>query len=441
MRQAPNVTQAPAFIIAAPSSGSGKTLITLGLLRAFKNSQVNVASFKTGPDYIDPQFHTLASGRPCYNLDPWAMPATTLSASYSAAAEGAEFVIGEGVMGLFDGAQDGTGSTADLAQTLQLPIILIIDAKGQSASVAAILHGFNSYRSDTNIAGVIFNRVGSQIHADLLKAAADKVDIPTLGFVPQDPSLHMPSRHLGLVQASENADIEAFIEQAATLVAENVDLEHLKQLAKAPSLAPEKPKMAAPGRHITIAKDIAFAFSYPHLMKQWEKSGAALSFFSPLANEAPSKDADFIYLPGGYPELHAAVLSQADTFKAGMKEAAQKGVSIYGECGGYMTLGRTLTDKEGACYAMLGLLPIDTSFAEPKRHLGYRKVTQLIETPVGKIGSTHMAHEFHYASEIRNDSDAALFEIENARGNNLGKIGAVSGNVSGSFIHLIDRIS
>ncbi|MBE7638145.1 cobyrinate a,c-diamide synthase [Sneathiella sp. P13V-1] len=435
------MTQSPAFIIAAPSSGSGKTLITLGLLRAFHNRGIRIASFKTGPDYIDPQFHELASGRACFNLDPWAMTSTSLSNSYSATAEGVDLVIGEGVMGLFDGAQDGTGSTADLADKLQLPIILVIDAKGQSASVAAILHGFNSYRPQTKIAGVIFNRVGSQIHADMLKTAADKVDIPTLGFIPHATTLHMPSRHLGLVQASENKDIEAFIEQAAALITENVDLGHLAKTAKAPVLASQKHKTTPPGRHIAVAKDIAFAFSYPHLLKRWEENGARLSFFSPLANEAPSLDADFIYLPGGYPELHADALSKAGNFKAGMKDAADRGASIYGECGGYMTLGRTLTDKEGNCHPMLGLLPIDTSFAEPKRHLGYRKVSQLIDTPFGNAGSRHMAHEFHYASEMQNDSATPLFEIENARGNNLGKVGAVSGNVCGSFIHLIDQVS
>ena len=430
---------APGVIIAAPSSGSGKTLLTLGLLRALKNNGLKAASFKVGPDYIDPEFHHYSSEQPCFNLDPWAMSQELLCDNYRAASDGSDIVIGEGVMGLFDGAQDGRGSTADLAALLNLPIILVVDGKGQSASMGALLHGFNSFREGTRLAGVIFNRVSSSHHAKLLSQAAEEIGIPTLGALPKLEALVTPSRHLGLVQASENSQLESFIQQAADTVAYHIDLEKLRGIAAQPTLVAGSSNMPPPGQRIAVAKDMAFSFCYPHWLHQWRHAGAEISFFSPLADEGPAKDVDFIYLPGGYPELHAGTLSTNQHFKAAMREAAASHTPIFGECGGYMTLGRTLTDQDGVIHEMLDLLPITTSFETPKRHLGYRRAISKTKNPIGPKGQVFMAHEFHYACEINNISAQSLFEISNAKGHNLGDVGALSGSVFGSFIHLIDR--
>ena len=433
---------APSLIIAAPASGSGKTTVTLALLRALSNEGMNVSSFKVGPDYIDPAFHHLASRHPCLNLDPWAMSPETLNRSFRMSAADSDLVIGEGVMGLFDGAQDGRGSTADLASTFDIPVILVVDAKGQAASVGAVLHGFNSFRDDIRLAGVIFNSVGSANHKAFLETAAEKVGIPVLGAIPKSASLQLPRRHLGLIQAQENPEIEIFLNNAANIIKENVDLEKLKSLATPIYTHSDKtPLRTPPGQNISIARDEAFAFSYPHLIADWQTVGAKITFFSPLNDEGPTENADFIYLPGGYPELHAPKLSNAQKFKTSLAKAAQNGKSIFGECGGYMVLGETLTDRDGCVHPMLGLLPTATSFAEPKLHLGYRYATLTSDHHLGPKGLKITAHEFHYASEIQNSSATPLFELSNAKGDDLGSAGAVVGAVSGSFIHLIDPVA
>lgn len=430
----------PSLLIAAPASGSGKTTITLALLRAFKRRSVRTSSFKVGPDYIDPAFHALASGRACYNLDPWAMSQNTLHHTAAFAAQGSELLIGEGVMGLFDGAQNGQGSTADLASRLNIPIILIVDAKGQAASVGALLHGFNSFREDTKISGVIFNSVGSLNHQKMLQKAADNLGIPVLGFVPRSDDLGLQNRHLGLVQAREKQDIEAFLDKAADIIEANTDLDKIYALAR-PTLFKSHIQGSAPlpGKRIAIARDDAFAFTYPHFMTGWENSGAELSFFSPLKDEVPDKYADFIFLPGGYPELHAKQLSEAQNFKAAMKMASQKNILIYGECGGFMTLGENITDASGTSYPMLGLLPLSTSFEKPKLHLGYRDVKLISDSFLGPKGASFRAHEFHYASITTEDTSHPLFSLKNASGDPLPSAGFLISNVAGSFIHLIDR--
>ncbi len=431
---------APSLVIAAPASGSGKTTVTLALLRAFVQSGVNVSSFKVGPDYIDPAFHHLASKRPCFNLDPWAMSANTLKRSFEYAAKGSDLIIGEGVMGLFDGAQNGRGSTADLAKILDIPIILVVDAKGQAASVGALLHGFSSFRDDIKLAGVIFNSVGSVNHKTMLEAAANKVGIPILGAIPKSETLQLPRRHLGLVQARENPEIEGFLDTAAKFTAEHVDLQKLKSIATSVSLESSVTHtISPPGQKIAIAKDEAFAFSYPHQIADWKAAGAEITFFSPLNDETPAETADYIYLPGGYPELHADKLSEAANFKSALRRAAEDNIGIFGECGGYMVLGRTLTDKHGVAHPMLDLLPVETSFEKPKLHLGYRHAKLITNSSVGFEGAHFNAHEFHYASEIKNSSAQPLFSLQNAKQEDLGYAGAKCGSVAGSFIHLIDK--
>ncbi|WP_312470067.1 MULTISPECIES: cobyrinate a,c-diamide synthase [Brucella] len=426
------------FMIAAPASGSGKTTLTLGLLRALKRRGEALAPAKAGPDYIDPAYHKAASGVDCFNLDPWAMRPELISAISSRMTEGNKLLVVEGMMGLFDGALDGKGSSADLARTLDLPVVLVVDCARQSHSIAALISGFSQFRKDVLIAGVILNRVGSGRHETMLREAIKPLGIAVLGVIPRDEALVLPSRHLGLVQAAEHADLEHFLEHAADVVDARIDLSALQHIWSRPKhheAMANVPRLTPLGNRIAVARDDAFAFAYAHLLAGWRRRGAELSFFSPLVDEAPDESADAIYLPGGYPELYAGKLSQAQHFQQSMRRAADRGVPIYGECGGYMVLGETLEDSSCVKHPMLGLLPLETSFAKRKMHLGYRKLEPLSGSP---WPSPLYAHEFHYASIVREGEAERLFRIRDALGEELGEAGLRVGSVAGSFMHVID---
>lgn len=440
---------APGLILAAPSSGSGKTTMTLSLIAALVRAGAAVRSFKIGPDYIDPAFHAAASLRPCLTLDPWAMRGPTLDALMAELTAESDIVIGEGVMGLFDGAPDGTGSTADLAARFALPVILIIDASRQGASIAALAEGFARHRADVKIAGVVLNRVGSKNHETTPRRALNAAGIDVIGAMPRDAALALPSRHLGLIQAREHAALDAFIAHAADMVSRHVDVAKLRAIATPPRLEREivakqrretlSYSIPPLGQRIAIARDDAFAFTYDHVLDGWRRAGAALSFFSPLADESPGADCNAVYLPGGYPELHAGRLAAATRFITSLRNAARRGATIYGECGGYMTLGDGLIDANGARHAMAGLLPLETSFAARKLHLGYRTLELAADSPLGQKGTRFKGHEFHYATIVSEGEGEPLFDARDAMGASLGLIGQRIGTVFGSFAHLIDR--
>ena len=432
------------LILAAPASGSGKTLVTAGLLRHLGRRGIRAAAAKAGPDFIDPTFHALASGRACPNLDAWAMCPATLGGIMAELDASAEFVLCEGVMGLFDGtgADGETGSTAELARMTGWPVVLVVDVRGQGASVAAVLRGFIGHRPDISIAGVIFNRVASERHRALLTRAAARhlPDLAIPGALPADPALSLPSRHLGLVPAAELDQAEAVIERAADQIATHLDVDRLLDLGMASTLADERAPGIPPfGQRIAIARDDAFCFTYPHLLDEWRRAGAELDFFSPLADEAPQPSAEAVYLPGGYPELWAERLAKADHFQKGVRQAAGEGKPVYGECGGYMVLGQILIDGDGRRHPMAGLLPLQTSFAERRLHLGYRSATLLGDTPLGRVGSRFRGHEFHYATIVDEDGADPLWSVSDSTGADLGHRGCRRGSVFGSFIHLIDR--
>jgi len=431
------------LIIAAPASGSGKTAITLSLLALLRQRGISVSSAKVGPDYIDPAFHQAATGRPCFNLDSWAMPPETLRGLLVEAAQDAALTVIEGVMGLFDGAEIGpggaSGSTADLALMFDLPVVLVMNVKGQGATAGAVLAGLAHHRPGVRIAGVIFNQVGGAVHRQILTAAAEALGIPALGFLPRLPALAMPERHLGLKQAGEIADIAAFLSAAAAAIAPHIDLDRVLSLAAPIAAGPSVASLGIPplGQRVAVARDIAFAFAYPAQLEAWRRQGAALSFFSPLADEAPEAEADAVFLPGGYPELHAGKLASNAAYQNGLRQASARGAAIYGECGGYMVLGESLTDADGVTHSMAGLLPVATSFAKPKLHLGYRHA-RLVETgPLGARGAAYVGHEFHYATVEREAGDTALFQVKDARGQDLAAMGRRNGGVMGSFLHLI----
>ena len=418
------------LVIAATSSRSGKTTFTMVLARALRNKGHKVRGAKSGPDYIDPAFHAVASGSPCVNLDAWAMSDDRLSSLVG----GEGLVLVEGAMGLFDGATDGTGSSADLAKKLRLPVILAIDCASMSQSVAALVSGFISHDPELEIAGIVLNRVGSDRHEAILREALSTIMTPILGVIRRSDDLKRASRHLGLVQASEDPELDRFLDTAAKSLASTLDIEIISGLA-APLPAPQNSKKLPPlGIHIAIAKDEAFTFIYPHLLKDWQDQGVALSFFSPLADQTPSESADAIYLPGGYPELHAQRITRAGSFRAAMRRAAQNNTTIYGECGGYMVLGNSLTDARDIPFPMLGLLDLDTSFSKRKLQLGYRNLS----ATKGPLKGRFKAHEFHYATILRQNG-TPLFEATDATGCINTQMGLVSGSVSGSFAHIIDR--
>lgn len=422
------------LMIAAPTSGAGKTVLTLALLRALRDRGVDVRAAKSGPDYIDPQFHEAASGAPSVNLDAWAMTPGAVRALGNRA--GGELLIVEAAMGLLDGAPDGSGSAADLAATLGAPVVMVIDAAKQAHSAALPLAGARALRADLTIAGALLNRTGSPRHARIAAGAIERAGFRAFGAVPRDARLAQPSRHLGLVPARERADLEAFIAGAAEIVAEAIDLDALIEAAAPLETGGEAAPLAPFGQRIAVARDDAFAFAYPHLLDGWRDAGAEITTFSPLADEGPDADADAVFLPGGYPELHAGRLAAARSFKKKMREASQNAI-IYGECGGYMALGEVLFDAGDEGHEMLGLLSLVTSFAERRLTLGYRRLTPRAGFFAPSFDGPLTAHEFHYATILMERRTGRLFDASDAEGVDLGPIGLQAGRVAGSFAHVI----
>jgi cobyrinic acid a,c-diamide synthase len=434
------------LIIAAPHSGAGKTTVTLALLAALKRRGVVVRAAKAGPDYIDPAFHEAVTGAASVNLDSWAMSATLLDALVAHATGSADFFIIEGVMGLFDGAPGAVGApgrrgaTADLAAHFQLPVVLVIDVSRQSQSAAAVVRGFAAHDPAVHIAGVILNRVGSERHRALVAEAIAALGIPVLGAVPREQAFALPERHLGLVQAVEHPHLKTLIDRLAATAENHFDLAALLATAAPLSIdvTPCAPALPPPGQRIALASDQAFSFVYPHAIEAWQRAGAEILTFSPLADELPPEHADACWLPGGYPELHAGSLAAAQRFANGLRRFAQTR-PVHGECGGYMVLGQSLEDATGRIHAMTGLLGHSTSFAKRKLHLGYRSAQLLSDCVLGRGGTILRGHEFHYASLQAGGLDEPFAEIADAEGCPLGKAGGRRGRISGAFFHAIAR--
>lgn len=424
---------AKGVVIAAPTSGSGKTLVTLGICRALKNRGLSVAPAKTGPDYIDPAFLSRAATHPAINLDAWAMPAAIIKGLAAQHTMGHDTLVLEGVMGLFDGAAPGGGSTADLATILNLPIVLVADCSHMAQSVAALIEGFVHHRTDVQIQGIILNKVGSMRHEKMLRTALESIDVKILGALHRDKHVRVPERHLGLVLPGEVDNVEQMITHAANIVEAQIDIDGLLALASPVAPSPMPNILPPLGQHIAIAHDAAFTFIYQHFLHHWQAAGATLSFFSPLLNQAPDPAADAIFLPGGYPELHGEALSKATNFTTGLHAAKQRGALIYGECGGFMVLGKTMTDKSGTTHEMTGLLSVETRMDEPKRVLGYRQLSHTSPLPWPQ---QLRGHEFHYSS-AELCGLPGFYAATDAAGADLGMMGAVDGRVMGSYAHVI----
>jgi cobyrinic acid a,c-diamide synthase len=435
------MTAARALIIAAPHSGAGKTTVTLALLAAFKRRGLLVRVAKAGPDYIDPAFHTAVTGAASVNLDSWAMPAKLLDVLAAQAADGADLFVIEGVMGLFDGAAEPagrSGATADLAAHFDVPIVLVLDVARQAQSAAAVVRGFASHDPAVHIAGVILNRVGSERHRTLVADAIAADGVPVLGALPREATLALPERHLGLVQAIEQADLAMFSERLAAAAEQYFDLKAIAACAApfAPSATTNcAPALPPPGQRIALARDEAFSFIYPHLIAAWRQAGAEILPFSPLADEPPPESADSCWLPGGYPELHAGALAAAQKFSSSLRRFAQTR-PVHGECGGYMVLGQSLEDATGRRHAMTGLLDHSTSFAARKLHLGYRAARLLSDSVLGRAGTIVRGHEFHYAALTAAGNDEPLADVIDGEGRTV-EAGGRRGRVSGAFFHAI----
>lgn len=428
------------LMVSAPSSGAGKTTVMLGLLRAFADRGLAVQPFKSGPDYIDPAFHRAAARRASFNLDSWAMDETLLGA-IAARGAGADIAIAEGSMGLYDGVAtrglSGFGSSAETARRMGWPVVLVLDVSGQAQSAAATALGFARYDPALPFAGVILNRVASPRHERLARRGMEHAGLPVLGVLPRRGDLALPERHLGLIQAVEHPDLETAIAGYAAFLAEHVDLDALERAAQGgPSAAAaEAPLPKPPAQRIALAQDAAFSFVYPHLIEGWRAAGAEILPFSPLADEPPDPQADLVWLPGGYPELHGGRLAAAERYLAGLRRHAESR-PVHGECGGYMALGEALIDKTGAAHRMAGLLGLVTSYEKRKLHLGYRRAVLREAMPGFAAGAALRGHEFHY-STILEQPDTPLAAVADADGQPTPETGSRRGAVSGTFFHLI----
>jgi len=342
-----------------------------------------------------------------------------------------------------------SGSSADIAALTGWPVLLVLDVSGQSTTAAAIAKGFATYDPRLKLAGVVLNRIGSERHRRLAGEAIGALGIAVLGALPRDERVNLPERHLGLVQAQETSGLDAILDRIADFVAAHVDLDGILRLAAVDGMSqakeirkPRRPSDAIaippPGQRIALARDEAFSFIYPHVLRGWRAAGAEIATFSPLADEPPPADCDVCWLPGGYPELHAGRLAAAGAFLEGLRRFAGS-KPVHGECGGYMVLGRALVDASGESHAMAGLLSVATSFAKRRLRLGYRDARLLAAGPLGPPGARLRGHEFHYSSILDPGRDEAFALVADAHGGPAEEAGGRRGLVSGSFFHAIAR--
>jgi cobyrinic acid a,c-diamide synthase len=424
----------PRIVIAGTSSGAGKTSVTSGLIGALTRRGVHVQAFKIGPDYIDPSYHTIASGRPGRNLDAFLSGPELIAPLARHGARGADIAVVEGVMGLFDGAS-GRGelaSTAHVAKLLRAPIVLVVDAGAMARSVAAIVHGYRTFDPELDLAGVILNRLGSDHHEQLLREALEPLGVPVLGALRRDGSLRAPERHLGLLPAPEReGETRAALAALTAAVERHVDIEGMVALARSappldgPAWSPEPPDgsvgMSSGG--IAIARGHAFCFHYEENLELLRAAGAELLEFDPLRDEQLPADARALVLAGGFPEVFGAELEANATLRADVAAFALAGGPVLAECGGLLFLCRELDG-----HAMCGVLPASARMTQ-RLTLGYREATAVTSTPWLDAGERVRGHEFHYTQVDRNGSPSAWALA------GRGEEGFVQGGVQASYLH------
>lgn len=393
------------FVIGAPTSNAGKTSISLAIMRALSKQEKAVQPFKCGPDYIDPKFHQLAARKESFNLDLIMMPEDHVKELWKELSSKAEVAVVEGVMGLFDGARKNIGSTAELAKTLDLPVVLVVDAKSVAYSVAPLIYGFKNFDAQLNIAGVIFNKVNTESHFRFLQEACEDVGVKCFGYVRRLEEVEIPSRHLGL-SIAEIEQYDSAIETLADSLVETVDLEAVLSATSASvETVDTLQKTSSDSLTIAVAKDEAFNFIYAQSIRQFQRRGEVV-FFSPLIDEQLPA-CDLLYLAGGYPECYLNELQANQKMRDQIKSYVEDGGKVLAECGGMMYLGRAIEDEQGNDFEMVGALNVKTSMKQRKLHLGYRiaswKDTQL------------MGHEFHYSSLVEDEVNI-VGELKNIRG-------------------------
>ncbi|MEJ2889947.1 cobyrinate a,c-diamide synthase [Actinomycetospora aeridis] len=427
----------PRIVVAAPSSGSGKTTVATGLLGALAARGAAIGPFKVGPDYVDPGYHALAAGRPGRNLDPVLVDAATLPGLVVHGTRGAEMAVIEGVMGLFDGridaAPDADGSTAHVARMLEAPVVLVVDARGQSRSIAALLAGFRDFDPRVRLGGVILNRVGTNRHEEILRTACAEVDLPVLGVLPRHAELAVPSRHLGLVTAAEHgAAARSAVAAMAGLVADHVDLDAVAALARtAPPTPTEAWDPAAAvgpavpgGPVVAVAGGAAFTFGYPEHVELLAAGGAQVVTVDPAHDTALPAGTAGLVLPGGFPEEHAEALSANVALREDVRAFAAAGGPVHAECGGLLYLARSL---DGA--PMCGVLDADAAMG-PRLALGYRTATACTDSPLATAGETVTGHEFHRTVTTPRAGAPAAWRWAGAEPE-----GFVAGGVHASYLH------
>ncbi|WP_430814406.1 cobyrinate a,c-diamide synthase [Carboxylicivirga sp. RSCT41] len=415
------------FLIAAPSSNSGKTIVTLGLIKALRDKGLKIQAFKCGPDYIDPMHHAQVAGCPSYNLDLWMSNEEHVNDVFHANMQNADVGVVEGVMGLFDGAKRDKGSSAEIAQVLDIPVILVVNAAATAYSVAPLLYGFKNFNAKLKVKGVIFNRVSGESHYHFLKEAAEDAGVVPLGYVPKDERLSLESRHLGLSLTNNKGMMEAVV-ASAELINRYVDMDQLLSISPTEiKTLPAKENVArSSSLKFAIARDEAFNFMYPANVDVLKQLGEVIHF-SPLY-DADIPDCDVIWFPGGYPELYAEQLAANTKMLNAIRLFERRGGKLIAECGGMMYLGRSVELKDGSVYQMLGLFDYETSLKNMKLKLGYRSLE--IE------GNVFMGHEFHYSAITKDcyEKDEAI--SKSARGNKVDMPVYRTNNCWSSYFHI-----
>lgn len=433
----------PRIVIAATQSGSGKTTIVTGLLAALKEKGSKVQSYKVGPDYIDPGYHEIASGRPGHNLDTWLVTEEKLAEIFARTADDADIAIIEGVMGLYDGGKNGISSTASVAKLLDAPVLLVINAKSMGESAAALALGFKQYDPTVNIAGVILNRLGSPTHRQMIEEALERLDIPVFGAVGRNDKMNMPERHLGLLPVQENNSEAEVVAEIGRTVGASVDIEKIIGLAES------APEIELPARNtlpekrrarIAVARDDAFTFYYPESIYQLEISGAEIIPFSPL-HDREIPEADGLILGGGFPEMFASELYGNESMRASIGEAAKSGMPIYAECGGFMYLMKEMVDFDGNHFPMTGIIPGSVTMNKKLQTVGYVAATMEKDTVLGRKGTVLHGHEFHFSSEcapenINPEEYPRAFTFQRMRKIPPYLAGYAKDNILGSYLHL-----
>jgi cobyrinic acid a,c-diamide synthase len=433
------------IIIAAPVSGSGKTTITIGLLECLRRRGLKVAPFKVGPDFIDPGYHRLVTGRPSVNLDAWMCDPDTVQEIFADYSSDADIAVIEGVMGLFDGVggRSEEGSTAQIAKLTGSTVFLVVDAKGFARSIAALVEGFVEFDPDIRIGGVIFNNVSSENHARILRDAVESnlPSVRVIGCILRDRLLHLPSRHLGLMTAEEVDLSPEFLDHLVEVIRGSLDLGVLWASASSGEIIdlPHRPDGREKTVRIAVARDAAFCFVYECNLRLLAEAGAELVEFSPLSDMSLPDDIAGIYLPGGYPEVHAATLSANAPMLDAVRAAVEGGMPVYAECGGFIYLSRGVISGDGEINSLaplVGIFPVTTRLLEHRKTLGYREISLREESILGRRGMVVRGHEFHYSEmEEMPPTVERLYQVRKGQ-SDLGTEGYRYKNCLASYIHL-----